>query len=66
MAKTNYQRVDEYHEAFWEHFKSDLQGYKTSKSVIQMPMDKPLPEALIRKIITFRKKENEEKGEKNK
>ena len=24
-------------------------------------MDKPLPEALIKKIISFRKKENEEK-----
>ncbi|MBD1431631.1 DUF1801 domain-containing protein [Sphingobacterium sp. DN00404] len=55
-----------YSDAFWEHFKADLQGYKTSKSVIQIPTDKPLPEALIRKIITFRKKENEEKREKNK
>lgn len=55
-----------YSNAFWEHFKADLKGYKTSKSVIQIPTDKPLPEALIRKIITFRKKENEVKGEKNK
>lgn len=55
-----------YSNAFWEHFKADLKGYKTSKSVIQIPTDKPLPEALIKKIITFRKKENEVKGEKNK
>jgi len=48
-----------YSEAFWEHFKADLEGYKTSKSVIQFPTDKPLPEALIRAIIAFRKKEND-------
>ncbi|WP_353185245.1 DUF1801 domain-containing protein [Parapedobacter lycopersici] len=53
-----------YSDAFWEHFKTDLAGFKTSKSVIQIPTDKPLPEALIRKIIGFRKKENEEKAKK--
>lgn len=50
-----------YSEVFWEHFKADLKGYKTSKAAIQIPMDKPLPEALIRKIVSFRKKENEER-----
>ncbi|WP_353127214.1 iron chaperone [Parapedobacter pyrenivorans] len=55
-----------YSEAFWEHFKADLVGYKTSKSVIQIPMDKPLPEALINKIVAFRKKENETKATSNK
>lgn len=50
-----------YSQTFWQHFKSDLQEYKTSKSVIQLPMDKPLPKALVKKIISFRKKENEEK-----
>ncbi len=55
-----------YSEAFWEHFKTDLEGYKTSKSVIQFPIDKPLPEALIEKIVIFRKKENEEKVQRNK
>lgn len=49
-------------EAFWEHFKDDLQGYKTSKSVIQIPTKQPLPEQLIERIVTFRKRENEEKG----
>ncbi|HKG06516.1 MAG TPA: DUF1801 domain-containing protein [Pedobacter sp.] len=47
--------------AFWEHFKADLEGYKTSKAVIQFPANKPLPEQLIKEIIAFRKKENEEK-----
>ncbi|WP_343701409.1 DUF1801 domain-containing protein [Chitinophaga sp.] len=47
-----------YSAAFWEHFKADLEGYKTSKSAIQIPHNRPLPEKLIRKIIEFRKKEN--------
>ncbi len=48
--------------AFWEHFKADLEGYKTSKSVIQVPTNKPLPEKLIKRIVVFRKKENEERA----
>ena len=55
-----------YSEAFWEYFKADLEGYKTSKSAIQIPMAKPLPEKLIEKIVTFRKTENEEKAGKGK
>lgn len=47
---------------FWEHFKTDLQGYKTSKSVIQFPANKALPEKLIKAIVAFRKKENENKS----
>ena len=46
-------------EAFLEHFKVDLEGYKVSKSVIQIPMTQPLPEKLIKRIVAFRKKENE-------
>ena len=45
--------------SFLEHFKTDLESYKVSKSVIQLPNDKPLPEALIKRIIAFRKNENE-------
>lgn len=55
-----------YSDAFWEHFKADLMGYKTSKSVIQFPTDNPLPVALIKKIIMFRKMENEEKAARSK
>jgi len=47
-----------YSAAFWSHFKAELEGYKTSKAVIQLPNDEPLPEKLIKKIIEFRKKEN--------
>lgn len=50
-----------YSEAFRQHFAKELQGYKTSKAVIQFPNDKALPVAFIKKIIAFRKKENEAK-----
>lgn len=49
---------------FLEHFKKDLEEYKISKSVIQIPNDKPLPEKLIEKIVLFRMKENEAKAKK--
>lgn len=45
---------------FRAHFKQDLKNYKTSKAVIQFPLNKPLPEALIQQMASFRKKENEE------
>lgn len=51
-----------YSKAFIHHFKKELADYKVSKSVIQFPNDQPLPEKLIKQIITFRKKENEQTG----
>lgn len=45
---------------FLAHFKDDLKNYKTSKAVIQFPLDKPLPTTLIKEMVKFRKKENEE------
>lgn len=53
-----------YSAAFWKHFEKDLEGYKVSKAAIQIPNDKPLPEKLIKKIIEFRKKENQAKEKK--
>lgn len=44
---------------FWSQFKADLAGLKTSKSAIQFPSDRPLPKPLIKRIVTFRKRENE-------
>lgn len=35
-------------------FKSDLKRYSTSKGTIKFPTDKPLPAALIRKIVKAR------------
>ncbi len=39
-------------------FEKELAGYKTSKGAIQFPKDKPLPIALIKKIVKYRVKEN--------
>lgn len=39
-------------------FATELQQYPTSKGTIQLKLDKPLPTALLKKIIKFRVKEN--------
>ena len=44
-----------------EAFQKELAGYVTSKGAVQFPLDKPLPVALIARIVKFRVKENEEK-----
>jgi uncharacterized protein YdhG (YjbR/CyaY superfamily) len=36
------------------HFKQELKKYSTSKGAIQFPIHKPLPLALIKKIVKFR------------
>jgi len=41
-----------------EAFKKELTGYKTSKGAIQFPKDKPMPIALIKKMVKYRVKEN--------
>lgn len=46
-------------EALLGEFKTDLAKYKVSKSAIQFPDKDPLPVDLIRRIVTFRVKENE-------
>lgn len=43
-----------------EKFAKELKGYKTSKGTIQFPSDKPLPDALLKKIVKQRVKENRE------
>lgn len=43
-------------------FKKELSKYKTSKGTIQFSLGKPLPLALIRKIVAFRVKENLKKA----
>ena len=44
-----------------EIFKKELSGYKTGKGSVQFPLDKPMPLALVTKIVKFRARENEEK-----
>jgi uncharacterized protein YdhG (YjbR/CyaY superfamily) len=41
-----------------KYFAKELAGYKTSKGAIQFPLDKKMPDALIKKIVKFRMKEN--------
>lgn len=36
------------------HFKQELEKYRTSKGAIQIPIDRPLPLTLIKKIVKFR------------
>jgi uncharacterized protein YdhG (YjbR/CyaY superfamily) len=42
-------------------FKKELSIYKTSKGTVQFPVGKPLPLALVSKIVRFRVSENNAK-----
>ena len=44
-----------------EAFKSELKNYQTSKGTIRFPMDKPLPAALVKKMVKARIAQNERK-----
>jgi uncharacterized protein YdhG (YjbR/CyaY superfamily) len=44
-----------------EAFKDELKGYSTSKGTIHFPTDKPLPTALVKKLVTARVAQNESK-----
>jgi uncharacterized protein YdhG (YjbR/CyaY superfamily) len=44
-----------------EEFADELKGYKTAKGTIQFPMDKPLPAALVKKMVKARVAQNETK-----
>ena len=42
-------------------FKKELSVYEGSKGTVRFPIDKPLPLMLIKKIVRFRLKKNEQK-----
>lgn len=46
-------------QSFLDTFQEELKGYKVSKAAIQFPNDQSFPEKLIKRMILFRKKENE-------
>lgn len=45
-----------------EKFRDELTAYKTSKGAIQFPVDQPVPEELIRRIVRFRMQQDEEEA----
>jgi uncharacterized protein YdhG (YjbR/CyaY superfamily) len=44
------------------NFVDEFKKYKSSKGAVQFPIDKPLPLALIKKIVKFKLKDNIEKA----
>ena len=45
-----------------EKFKKELSAYPQGKGSVQFPLDRPIPYALIARIVKFRVKENFEKA----
>ena len=45
-----------------ETFKNELKGYQTSKGTIRFPTNKPMPAALLKKIVKSCVVENEERA----
>src|SRR2546429_8875026 len=44
-----------------EAFEEELSQYKLGKGSVQFPIDKPIPYDLVRRIVRFRARENQER-----
>ena len=44
-----------------EAFKDELSSFDTSKGTVRFPLGKPIPIALVKRIVKFRVKENQQK-----
>lgn len=52
--------------AVLDQFRDELTRFKTSKGTVQFPLDRPLPSALIKKLVKARLKQSGYKPEKTK
>ncbi len=52
--------------SFLDRYREELNSYEMTKSAIHFPSDKPLPAALVRKIVRARIAENAKKAERKK
>jgi uncharacterized protein YdhG (YjbR/CyaY superfamily) len=48
-----------------KEFKRELEGFETARGSVRFPLDKPLPAALIKKLLKARMKRNEDKKKKS-
>ena len=51
--------------AVMDAYQEELKRYDTSKGTIRFPASKPLPAALVKKLVKARIKENEARADKN-
>jgi uncharacterized protein YdhG (YjbR/CyaY superfamily) len=60
-AFTNHCSLFPMNSSLIEAYKDDLKSFRTAKGTIQFPVDKPLPAALVKKLVKARVAQNEQK-----